>query len=322
MREEEPLPTDPRASTRWPDSGLEADGSSDGATSTAADPVRSEPPSPEDPPHRSSEEGTPLWVGPLEAAIHHPLLTILPVLLALAAGLAVGLVREEVFTAKARVSVGRVDVPAYTLQDVVIGNQALAAGYARVVSTAPVISRASTETGIPPSEVGGRLSGTPVPGSTLIEIDAEGDSSEQAVKLANTGARVLIGYVESVNRDQGPRDLLGQFREARLREARLRRELAALERSHAGVEELERARVALDAAGLRAANLANVYRGLNSDPASGSPLLLIAPAATASSDFWPVLERALLIALAAGLVVGFGLALLRANAEELRALRW
>jgi capsular polysaccharide biosynthesis protein len=217
--------------------------------------------------------------------------------------------------------VGRVDVPAYTLQDVVIGNQALASGYARVVSTARVVDRASTDTGIPPSEVRGSLSATPVPGSTLVEIEAEGSTGEEAVALANAGARALIDYVERVNRDSRTRDLLKEFREAKLREARLQRDLAALEQSKAGEEELEKARVELDAAGLEASNLANLYRGANSDPASGSPLRLIAPAATASSDFWPVLQRVLLIALAAGLVVGFGLALLRANANRLRAMR-
>jgi capsular polysaccharide biosynthesis protein len=257
----------------------------------------------------------------LEAAVRHPLLTILPVLLALGAGLALGLTRQEVYTAEARVSVGRVDVPAYTLQDVVIGNSTLANGYARVVSTAPVISRASTETGIPPAKVRESLSGTPVPGSTLIQVDAKGDSSKQAVGLANAGGRALIDYVDSVNRDQAAGDLLGQFRDAKLKEARLRRELASLEARQAGEEEIEQAQVALDAAKLRATNLANIYQGTNSDPASGSPLRLIAPAATANSDFGSVLQRVLLIAAAAGLVVGFGLALLRANADRLRAMR-
>jgi capsular polysaccharide biosynthesis protein len=317
MKQEEPLPTDPRASTRWPDFWPEGDG----PTGADAGPLQSEPSAPEDPRHRVSAEGEPRLVGPLEAAIRHPLLTIVPILLALGAGLVVGLVRDAVYTAEARVSVGRVDVPAYTLQDVVIGNATLAAGYARVVSTPRVIGRASSKTGIPPSEVRGSLSGTPVPGSTLIQIDAEGHSSKEAVGLANAGARALIGYVERVNHDQGASGLLHQFRKAKLREDRLRRELAALEGSQASDEELEQARVALNAARLRASNLANIYRGANSDPATGSPLRLIAPAATASSDTGSVLQRALLIALAAGLVVGFGLALLSANADRLRAMR-
>jgi hypothetical protein len=84
---------------------------------------------------------------------------------------------------------------------------------------------------------------------------------------------------------------------------------------------LARALVDLDAAKLRASNLSNIYRSISADPTSGSPLRLIAPAATASSDRRQVLEQLILLGLAAGIVIGLGIALLRANRGRLRAMR-
>jgi capsular polysaccharide biosynthesis protein len=291
------------------------------ATSQATKPPASARAEPDNPPPVREPRQRPRTAGPLEAFLRHPFLTILPILLGVAIALAVGLQRDPVYTSKARITVGRVDVPAYTLQDVVIGNQALASSYARVISTAPVVRSTSQSTGLSQGQVRSKLSATFIPQSTLIQVEAEGGDSREAVTLANAGARSLITYVQRVNSSTKGGDLLARFSRARSEAARLQRRVTALERSRAPQRQIERARVEVAAARLRASNLANVYRGSNSDPASGSPLKLIAPAASASSDRNSMLQRLLLIGLAAGLVVGLGLALLRANRGRLRAMR-
>jgi hypothetical protein len=126
--------------------------------------------------------------------------------------------------------------------------------------------------------------------------------------------------VETVNRDDRSRGLLERYRRAQTEVVRLQRRVDALGPT-ARPDDVTRARIAVAAAKLRVSNIANVYRGTNSDPASGSPLRLIAPAASAKSDFRTVLEQTLLIGLAAGLVFGLGLALARANRGRLRAMR-
>jgi hypothetical protein len=75
------------------------------------------------------------------------------------------------------------------------------------------------------------------------------------------------------------------------------------------------------AAKLKASNIANLYRASTSDQAGGSPVRLIAPAASASSDSRTMLERLILIGVVGGLVIGLALALLRANRGRIRAMR-
>jgi capsular polysaccharide biosynthesis protein len=264
----------------------------------------------------------PRTVGPMEAFVRHPVVTILPILLAVGAAVFIGLDRSPEYTAKSRIQVGRTNVPAYVLQNVVGGNQALAAAYSRVISTTPVVGKAARATGVSAADVRNHVDATPIPGSTLIQVEARGSSRRGAIDLANEAARALISYVAKVSRDTRSRTALTRYRRAATEVVRLQRRANTL--SNAGpnrLKDLQRAIVDVDAAKLRASNLSNVYRAISADPTSGSPLKLIAPAATASSDRRQVLEQLILIGVAAGLVLGLGLALLLANRGKLRAMR-
>jgi hypothetical protein len=206
----------------------------------------------------------------------------------------------------------------------VIGNQAIAASYSRVVSTEPVTTRAGREAGIGAGEARDRLSASPVPSSTLIEVEATGPNERDAVALANAGAESLITYVQRVERAGGSGDLLDRFRAAQRRVARLERRVQSLSRgpdARRRREQRNDAQIDLEAARLTAQNAANTYR-LNegASPASAS-LSLLAPAADADSDYREKLEQLILLGVAGGLVVGLCLALLRANRRALRSLR-
>jgi capsular polysaccharide biosynthesis protein len=258
----------------------------------------------------------------MESFVRHPILTIVPILLAVGAGVFIGLERSPEYTAKSRIQVGRTDVPAYVLQNVVGGNQALAAAYARVIATTPVVTKAARAAGISASEVRSRVDATPIPGSTLIQIEAKGSSKRGSIVLANESARSLISYVSDVSRDTRGRQAFKRFRQARAEVIRLQRRAGALSRKvPLPTKALSSTLVDLDGAKLRASNLSNIYRSISADPTSGSPLRLIAPAATASSDRRQVLEQLILIGLAAGVVVGLAIALLVANRGRLRAMR-
>ena len=265
----------------------------------------------------------PPLVGPLEAFLRRPITTLLPLVLLLAGAIYLGLEREPTYTSEARINVGRADVPAYTLQGVVAGNTQLAGSYALTIGAAPVAEQAARDTGLTPAEASGRLGATLVPGSTLIQVDAEGPSSDQAIELANAGAQALIDYVTEVNRNTEGRRLFRQYREAQREVQRIQRRVERLARRNgrAAREELGRAQISLDAAQLRASSLANLYRNASIEPATTSPLTLIAPAAKADSDRREVMEQMIIVAAAAGLVLGLGFALLRANWARLRALR-
>lgn len=275
---------------------------------TRSDPPRSLGPAP----------GAEPLVGPTEAALRHPVAAVVPLVVVLALALALALLRQPVYTAHARVNVGQVDVPAYTLQGVVIGNQALAAGYARTVTAQPVVALAARAAGVGVEQARLRLDATPVPGSTLIDVRAEGTSRRQAIALANGGSESLIAYVTGLNAENPSRDVLRRFRSAEIHTQRALVRVQRLERASRPPATLSRARLELATARLKAQRLSSQYQQLGGRSDLGKPLQLVAPAAMAKSDFSSELQRLLLLGAAAGLVLGLGSALVAANRRLLR----
>lgn len=260
--------------------------------------------------------------GPLESAFRHPFLVALPVVLLIGAAIAIGLLRSPTYTSEARVNVGRADVPAFTLQGVIIGNATLAAGYARAISAERVLAPAARAGGVSIDEARSRLSASPVPTSTLIRVEAEGDSERQATALANAGANGLVAYVRYLTAKQQASGVLQKFRRAQAVTDQKRRRFRQLLRRLPGrSREAEQARLDLLTAQYRSQALSTQYIYTQSNPTAGNDLQVIVAASHASSDFGSVLQRLVLIALAAGIVVGLALALLRANWGLLRRSR-
>jgi hypothetical protein len=250
------------------------------------------------------------------------MLTLLPVLLLVAVALALGLQRDPEYSSHSRITVGTTDVNPFLLEEVVAGNQALAASYARAINTGPVVTAAGQAVGIPPGVAADRLSATPVPGSTLIQVGATGPSEAQAVGLANAGAEALMTYVRRINRTSEADELFKRYRKAQAEARRAERRTQGIlqsdrRRSRAATE----ARIAQDVAALRASELAERYRSASASAANASRLTLIAPASAAGSDRRDVLEQLLLAGAVGGLVLGLALALLRTNWRILRTLR-
>lgn len=249
------------------------------------------------------------------------MLAVLPVVLLVAAAVAVGLLRDPVYSSEARINVGRTDVPAYTLQEVVLGNATLAASYARAFEAPQVIAAGARAAGISEEDARGRVLGSQVPRSTLIRIDAIGDSAEEARELANGVAEGLIDYVRVLNVRQQETRLIERYRQAQRRTDRARRRYQAARRDAPDSSRaVEQARLDLLTAQLRSQTLSTRVVQTGATPAQNA-LQLVVPAADAASDRNSVLGRLVLIALAAGVLLGIALALLRANAALLRARR-
>jgi hypothetical protein len=253
--------------------------------------------------------------GPLESALRHPFLAVVPVIVLVGIAAAIGLIRDPTYTAESRISVGRIDVPAYTLHGVIIGNATLASGYARTIDAESVVGPAGNAVGLSPSEARDRLSASPIPGTTLIRVEAEGPEQAQTVKLSNAGSRSLINYVEDLNR-QETSGLLREYRGARARQERARSTLDRLLGSpRSSRARLENARLDLASAQLRADTIGNQYRAVKGGPDTQNPLQFVAPAAEAKSDRRSMFQRLLLIGLAVGVLVGLALPLLRENSH-------
>jgi len=258
------------------------------------------------------------FVGPLESVIRHPFVAALPVVLLVALALVIGLARSPKHISEARISVGRVDVPAFTLQNVVTGNQALAGSYARAIDAPKVLADTGRRVGITPDQARDRLFASPIPSSTLIRVEASGKSEKAAADLANAGARSLIRYVSALQERQQNNGVLEEYKHAQLVTDHRRQDLARLFKQKARRGLIETARLELLAAQLRSQRLSTLYNNANNGPTPPAPLQLLAPANGASSDFGSMLQKLLLIGVAAGLVIGVGLALALSNGARIR----
>jgi uncharacterized protein involved in exopolysaccharide biosynthesis len=263
-------------------------------------------------PVTEAEEPRPVpVVGPLEAVVRHPLLFILPVLVLLAGATAIALTRQPEYKAQARLNVGRANVPPYTVQGVVFGNQSLAVSYSRAIASPTVVQSAARRADVSFSEANNALSATAVPGSTVIRIDAEGSSRRQAIALANGASVGLRFYVVTLNRNPQTTQILREYRRAQ-------RQLDRAE-ARAGRVEDPNSRAGQDAANdlqvarLRASSLEGQYRFTLGNEAPTNLVQVLAPATSAKSDFVSKLQQLLLIGGAAGLILGVAFALLRAN---------
>src|SRR4051812_2544639 len=263
----------------------------------------------------------PAFRGPLESVLLAPLAAVLPIIVLVGLAVAAGLMRSPVYSAQARINVGRTDVPAYTLQGTTIGNATLAASYARAIGAPDVVAAAAKRAKLSVIDARSNLSASPVAKSTLIRVDADGASARQAKVLANGAAKGLIAYVTDINNRQLPHGLSARYRRAQRRTNAARGRLADLARRRAPASQIERAQLDFQTAQLRSETLSLKVRQAHLAPQTPNDLQLIGPAVEASSDFSSMLARLGLIGLAVGLVTGIALALVRANGSFIRAHR-
>jgi len=277
------------------------------------------PPAPLVPPvlHAPEEPTGPTLIGPVEAVLRHPYLALLPVVVLIGVALAVTLARSPQYTAEARLNVGRIDVPAYTLPGVIYGNQSLAQSYARAITAPAVVNSATRAVNISGSTARSRLTATPVPQSTVIRVDATGASEESAIALANAAGKGLTTYVIKLNQNAQANTILGDFQRAQRDVDAAQRRLGSAQRSGSAAT-AQQAQLTLQTAQLKASTLEQRYRFESGNEAPPNLVQMLSPATTATSDFSSRLQEVLLIGLVAGVVVGLALALLRANAELVR----
>ena len=260
-------------------------------------------------------------VGPVQAILRRPALFALPAILLVGAAVAIGLLREPEYTAEAHVNVGRVDVPAFTLQGVVIGNATLASGYARLVDAPTVVGRAANRAKLSVDDARERLSASPIPNSTLIRVEGEGASGRKAKLLANGGAQALIEWVRRLTERQQASGVLQQYRAAQAFTDQRRRRFMNLAQRGASRARVREARLNYFTARLRSESLHNRYLSQEVAPAPQNLLQLVRPATTASSDRGSVLKQLIVGGLVAGLLLGAALALLSANRNRPRRER-
>ncbi len=269
------------------------------------------------------------YVSVFEAVRRHPVLAFGPLVLLVGLAVGYGLLRSPTYTASAQLSVGRIDVNAPgALAGFTQATATLTAGYSRAVSGDGVIEPVAQQLGITPRQVRNRVLATPIPDSQVMSVIATAATSGGAVRLANATSGSLINYITQTNRSNpdAPR-LLRQVRRASVAyQARLDRQ-RRLERASAsptsGITraDVRQATAAAEVAQLRLQTAESNFRGTTSGDAITSLLLPLTNARFATSDRVSKLEIYVIIAVIAGLILGFGLATLRASEEARRAYR-
>jgi hypothetical protein len=124
----------------------------------------------------------------------HRLATAVVVLLAVAAGIAAGLLRPATFTAEARVAVAGNSLSAQAVPGFALASQELAADYARYVNDAQQQSDLAARLGVRADTVE-EVSASPIPDSSVVRIEVTARDAGVATRAAATVADALLRQV-------------------------------------------------------------------------------------------------------------------------------
>lgn len=256
--------------------------------------------------------------GVLTAMRRHWIVALVPLVILVAAAVALGLKRTPQYTADADVSVSQLYVsnPA-AVGSVIQGTESLASVYSRAIHADAVtqaVSRELRRRGLSPT---GSLSATPVPSSPLIKVTATSDSAQAAMTLANAGGTALANYANKRTRAgrQASR-LSSRYKREALTYRKLvaARDKVLVRFGHNPTQKnqnaVARATAAVDTARMRRDALVAGYQGAVEGDVVNSPVSLFSSATSARSDRHTVLEILVFAGVLAGLAAGAALALL------------
>ena len=255
----------------------------------------------------------------------YPMLVLLPVVVLVAGGVAIGLRRAPTYTATTQLNVGTPDANTQATPGFALAAETLASSYSREATSVHVYQPVSAQLGVSQGMVAGRISASAVPNSPTFYVNATGNSPQDAVRLANLATQALTARLKLDSAQSGSVQLLARFRQVQAQADRLSAVSAHLKGANAGgasisPHRLQQAQVNAQVAQLQAQALANQYSS-PSTQGQGQVLDVLNPARSASSDRASITERYGLVGLAAGLVLGAALAFLAAAIRARRLTR-
>ena len=267
-------------------------------------------------------------IGSLEAVRRHKVVALIPLVIALGLAFVYDHEREPIYTAEARQAIGRIDVSAPgALSGYQNATKAFASSYSRAIVAPAVVDPVARATNLSSGYVRDHLSASPIAESSVIAVRGTGSSADQARALSNNGAKSLERYVAKLNSSNPNADrLLREFRRVSGRQVALEDQLRRLKRavgsnpSPTDLRRLNRLRERVSTASVTAFAARDNYAISRRSESNVSILQTISLAEEAESDRSSKLQIILFIALVAGLLVGIGLATLRANLQARDAL--
>jgi hypothetical protein len=255
----------------------------------------------------------------LTALRRHAIIALLPVLLLVAAAVALGLERKPNYTSEARLNVGGLNLTQQSIEGYVTAVQALAVAYSRAIDAEGVVRPVARKTGLSPLYVVEHVSATPIQGSPVVRIQAKGKEKAQVVRLADVSADSLVKYAIELNAGRATsKQMLKRFLAAskRLQHVNASRDRAAKKNS----DNLRALQTQSDVADLRMRTAGILFQQSQSGQAMTELVQKLAPAGLPTSDRKSVLQKYVAAAALAGILIGVGLAVARANAVARRRL--
>jgi uncharacterized protein involved in exopolysaccharide biosynthesis len=244
---------------------------------------------------------------------------LISVVLFVAAGAGLALLRTPTYTATARLAVGRIDITSPgALSGYAIATESLATGYSRTVTALAVARPVSAKTGISIKDVQGHVTATPVPESPVFRVEGTAPDPDQAKALANYSSQALIHYAAQLNQNNPDTNRLYRQYKAAFLQRKLAKQQLNIARADAGIrpipkaeEEVDSARSEVEAASLRVDAFGKAYTASVQSQVATQLIQVISPATEASSDRRSTFMIFTFIGLVIGLLVGAAVAFMR-----------
>lgn len=255
----------------------------------------------------------------LQATLRNLPIVLLPVILLVGAAVAIGLIRSPEYTSEARLSVGGLNLTRQSIPGYTTAVQQLAVAYSRAIAATGVVGPVAKHLRLSPADVVDQVSATPIQGSPVVRVIAHSDSPREAVRLADASADSVVRYADQLNSGTSQSQPLLRRYIAASRAMRKAQSTSA--RLKPGSKRWRVAQTRQDIARLRLQTSGALYGQSQVGQATTNLVQKLAPASAATSDRSSVLERLAAGGLIAGLLIGVGLAVLRANRLSTRRLR-
>lgn len=264
-----------------------------------------------------------------QAVRGHWILTLAPVVILLAVGLAVGAAKAPTYTASATVNVGKSDIATQATPGYLVAAEALASSYSRLVNSSHISIPTGAKVGETPAEVATQLTAVPIPQEPTFTISATGSSAARATKLANAAVTSLQAFVvQSASQGGGPSQLLAKLTAAQARQIKLAQRVtdmtnrdvrAALRGNPTGnpatvvlspkkQAKINAAKVAAQMAQLQVQSLTGQYVNLSTNGVAPVLDVLVPPSGVTTDNRTTNLEKYGVIGLVGGLIIGIALA--------------
>ena len=244
------------------------------------------------------------------AVRRHWLLTLLPVVVLLAAGIVAGAEKAPSYSATATINVGKSDIATQATPGYLVAAEALASSYSRLVNSQNVTLPAARAAGVSPATAASGLTAVPIPQEPTFTITATGSSAAKATRLANAAVKALQHYVNvTATQGGGPAQLLARYQIAQRRVLTLQHRVSQLQsRTPVNQSKLVATKLAEQTASLKAQGLSSQYLGLSQSGVAPTLAVLVNPTGATATNRITNVEKFGIIGALAGLVIGIAFA--------------